>query len=140
MPLDLSGIKSFLEDQMTDEVLIVEDREGTTDDVFDRETGQYVTNDPDEAVVYSGKAVIMELNVFPSQTTEGGGTTLTVDYELQIPLETPKLSLYSRITVVKCDRTPHLVGTQFRVRSLQDNSFSISQAARVYRWEQKATL
>jgi hypothetical protein len=140
MPLDLSGIKDFLDEEMVDTLRITQDLEGTTDDVFDPATGQYVKPGGDDAVIYEGPGLIMQLNVFPSQSIEGGGTTLAVDYEMHIPLETPPMSLYSRVTVLACDRTPNLVGHEFRVRSLEDNTYSISQAARVYLWEQKATL
>jgi hypothetical protein len=140
MPLNLKGLKKFIEGEMVDEIVITRDPEGTEDNIFNRETGEYDNPPGDNAVWYRGKAIVVQLNVFPSQAEDAGGTTLSTDYEVHVPLETPRITLYDRILVTKCMRTPHLVGTEFRMRSNQDNTFSVSQAVRVYRWEQKLAL
>lgn len=137
MPLNLSGIERFLVGEMIDEIILTRDEEGTEDDIFDPETGQYIKPGGDDQIWYEGKALLMTLNVFPSQREEGGGTSLSIDFQLHIPKNTPAMTLYDHLTVISCVRTPHLVGKLFRIRSLEDNTFSVSQAARIYRWEQR---
>lgn len=136
-PINLKPIKKFVEAQMTDSVVIVEDIEGSTDDVFDPNTGLYTPPNPDTLPLYQGQAFITPLNVFPSQDQEGGATTLSTDFEVHIPLETSKIPVDSQVLVTSSMRNPNLVGTIFTVRSTQDNSFSIDQTLRVFVKEQR---
>jgi hypothetical protein len=140
MPLNLKGIQKFIEGEMVDKVHIVHDPEGTKDDTFNKQTGQYVPGPNDQIEQFDGPALITQLNVFPSQSQQAGGTALQTDFEIHIPLNSPPLTLYSIITVIECMRIPSLVGQEFRVRSLEANTFSVSQAARIYRFEHKVTL
>lgn len=134
MPLNLQGVQRFVEGEMVDVVKITHDPEGTSDDgEFDFDTGQWEgATDPDSNVVYQGQAFITILNVFPAERLEGGGTALSTDFELHIPLNAPRIDLEMNVEVLECERTPHLVGQVFRIRSVQDNSFSVSQVARIY--------
>lgn len=131
-PINLKPIKKFVEQQMTDQILIYEDPEGTTDDVFDPVTGQYTPVNPDDTPLYRGMGFVVPLNVFPSQDLEGGATTLSTDFEVHIPLETEPIPADATVVVTASMRNANLVNVLFTVRSSQDNSFSVDQTLRVY--------
>ena len=134
MPLNLAGVQRFVEGEMVDVVRITHDPQGTSDDGdFNYETGEWGgAAPPDSDIVYMGKAMVLVLNVFPSERLEGGGTTLSTDFELHIPLDAPKIDVDMDVLILQCDRTPHLVAEEFKIRALQDNTFSVSQVARIY--------
>lgn len=136
-PINLNPIKKFVEAQMTDTVTIFLDPEGTTDDVFDPDTGQYTPSNPDATTLYQGMAFVVPLNVFPSQDVEGGATTLSTDFEVHIPEDSVEIPTDATVLVTASLRNARLVGDVFTVRSRQDNSFSIDQTLRVYVKEQR---
>lgn len=135
--INLSPIQRFVEDQMTDACLIVVDPEGTTDDVFDESTGVYTPVNPDTVMIYSGKCFLAPLNVFPSQSTEGGATTISTDFELHVPKDSPQIPVDAAVVITASMRDANLVGNEFVVRSKQNNSFAVDQTVRVFAKEER---
>ena len=136
-PINLGPVKKFVEAQMTDTVVINDDPEGFTDNVWDPVTGQYTSAAGDSLPIYTGKGFVAPLNVFPSQDLEGGATTIATDFELYIPLESIKVPVDSWVLVTGSLRNAGLVGCTYQVRSNQDNSFSVAQVLRMFAKDQR---
>jgi len=136
-PLNLLPLQKFVEDQMTDTCYITTDTEGTTDDIFDPVTGGYTPPPSDTDFIYQGKCFVNTLNVFPSQATEAGATTISTDFELHLPKDSPQVPVDALVVITASMRDANLVGDRFIVRSNSNNSFAVDQTVRMYAKEQR---
>jgi hypothetical protein len=137
MPLDLSGIKQFVEDEiMDDECLVTRDAAGNTDNTWDPETGEY--DGPDDDTIYEGKCYVSGAGQQPQEDPEGGFDVNEVWYYLNIPLdvdgvEVPSLKDGDKVTITSSLRNPHLLVGSWRVQVEQLGTHKIKQKVRMRR-------
>lgn len=126
MAIDLSGIKSFVEDEMQDTIQIkspVESEGG----VYDPEIGDYV-NPSTQTVLYSGPAIIgtygNEAVNYSYEAFQAAENT----YTLRLPIDsiTEFIPPGSVIEVIDCVRSPFLNGVTMRVQTSFGGTFAVT--------------
>lgn len=132
MPIDLSGIKDFVEEEiMCDEGIITRDPAGNTNATWDPETGEYDSSEND--TVYEGICYITPAGQQPQQDPEGGVEVNEEWYYLNIPLEAARPKDGDRFVATSSLRNQHLVGVPFRIQVDQLGTNKIKQRVRMRR-------
>ncbi len=128
MPIDLSSIKEFIEDQMNDTLRITREVVGAVADVWDENTGTYSGTSDNSLLVYEGRGFISTQGWQPSERLDGGAVAKVTSFKLVLPLEGPRPKLLDNVFVMGSDRSPHLPGQSFIIQAFIESSFSVSQA------------
>jgi hypothetical protein len=133
--LNLKGIKNFVEAQMTDDILVMRDIEGMSDDVWDEELGMFVGTDPNPYAVFDDKGFISSRGWQPEEELAAGTRTTVTRYTLLIPTEAPELVQDDVVTVKTSMRYPFLIGQRFFIRAMSYSSFAVAQRAFIELWD-----
>jgi hypothetical protein len=137
--LDLSGIQSFVEDNlMDDDCIITRDASGVHDDAFDPETGEYVRPDGDDGIVYEGDCWVSRGGNQPMDQSVGGTTQIEEAYYLNIPLGAAEVKDGDYIVIRASLRMQQLVGKTFRANIIEMGTFKIKQKVRMVRYTPQA--
>jgi hypothetical protein len=149
----LAAGRRQIETMMIDAGRIVWDREGSTDDTIDYDTGQPVRPVDDDEIIYDehslgtdgrplghrdaqgnltgwgGKMLIAPLNATRAPLVQiAGGVELTsVPYELWVPVDTQTAGAGGILELTYASQDPGLAGRQFRIRSAQFSTFGLAR-------------
>jgi len=136
MPLDLSSVQRFLEDQMIDTIRVTSDPEGVLDDSFDETTMEYFRAPGDLITRYEGKALI--INQMQRRRTapdeEGGRRIDRSLYSLRVPLSTDPFMINDRVEVIASGGTSNTTGL---VLFVSNEIVTTLTASRLYQMERK---
>jgi hypothetical protein len=112
---------------LTDTAVITRDIEGTGDDVFDENTGQYTTPDGDTTSVYEGPALVTAMSGTDTDPDGAGGVAWYPQrYRARIDAATDAVRIGDRFRVTDSD-DPHLAGREFLVVDVLDAGHQITQ-------------
>ena len=128
MPIDLSSIKEFIEEQMNDTLRITREGVGTVADTWNESTGSYSGTSDNSTLVYEGRGFVSTQGWQPQERLDGGAVAKVASFKLVLPLEAPRPKLLDTVFVMGSDRSPHLPGQSFLIQSFIDSSFAVSQA------------
>jgi hypothetical protein len=133
MPMDLSGLRDFIEEEMSGDLCrITRDREGTTDDVYDEDAAEF-EGDPGDEEVYVGPAILITQGWQPAHQVAGGAELTTTAYKLSLPLDSPRMKERDVVEWLESRMNPFLIGQKFVVRELIDSTHVVSADAFVER-------
>jgi hypothetical protein len=119
---------------MSDAVTVTRDAQGYEDDTFSPVTGQYTAPANDLTTVYSGKAIVANVNPQPPDLQpEGGQEFIDVEYDLFVPMAASPLQVWDRVVVTASLRDPQLVGEVFFIREAIVGTFEVMRRARLNR-------
>ena len=123
MQLNLTSLKKFVEDQMTDECVIYSDPTTTIGDELDEETGSYVQDH--DSIVYQGKCFVATAGWEASLENSGGASVLVSRYVLNIHQEAPVIDSRDLVEITSSLRSPEMVGVKLKVVTQIISSFSV---------------
>lgn len=140
MPLDLSPIVEFLEEEMAaTQIVVTSDPTGVDDDVFDPVTLQYTAAPGDAPNVYTGGAIIVPDNNQPAVHDEGGARKDITYYRMRLPLAAPRIGINDRVVVTANERDANMVNAVFFVTSPTESTFTVSAVYQLKRKRLKPT-
>lgn len=136
-PLDLSGIKRFVEESlMVDECMITRKPAGMKQDIWDKEEGEYYPGE-DPLLVYQGKCYVGGAWQ-PNETTEGGVQVVVETNFLHIPLEADPVQEGDHVVITHSLRHPHWTGKVYRAGGHDFGTHKIKQKVHIRRSVRRA--
>lgn len=134
MSIDLSGVKSFVENSlMDDECIITRDASGTTNDTWDPVTGTYTPGVGDPEEIYNDKCWFSGTGNQPNDDPQGGVPGHVEVYYLNIPLGAPEIIDGDIVECISSLRMSQLEGKTFIAKVLQMGTFKVKQKVRLHR-------
>ena len=131
MVLPMASLRAVNEKYMVDECQIFEDPEGHADDLWDDDLGEYTFVPDDKTLKYQGKCMIYE-DSSPLTDENSGPSQQFLRYWLEVPYTVVDVPENALVTVT-VSQDPELVGKNFLVRALTDDSFATSRRIRMSR-------
>ena len=125
--VDLTGPRSTVASLFDATCTITRDPQGTTDDVFDENTGQLTPPTGDTSTVYSGPTMIRPGGYAAQLRSEGDQIIESDTYRARLPVDAPLVAPGDIYTVDSCTSDPELVDQTFTVLAVTGGSLSVSR-------------